>query len=98
MPNVRVNFYATLRPIVGSKTVEIDLPENATVVDLARALVERFPGLRPHLFNEDGTLHHSTHILLDGRDYIYLEAKEQTPINIAKRIDIFPPVGGGQVR
>jgi len=65
---------------------------------LARAARERFPGLRPHLFNEDGTLHHSTHILLDGRDFIYTEQKEKTPINKAERIDIFPPVGGGQAR
>ncbi len=95
MPPVRVNFFATLRPVVGQKTVEIDLPEGATVTDLAEALVARYPGLRPHLFNEDGTLHHSVHILLDGRDYHYMPQKERTPVHQAQRIDIFPPVGGG---
>ncbi len=95
MPKVKVNFFATLRSIVGQKTVEIELPEDATVRDLAEALAQRYPALRPHLFQEDGRLHHSTHILLDGRDFIYTEQKEETPVAQAQRIDIFPPVGGG---
>lgn len=95
MPRVRVNLFATLRSLVGQKTVEVDLPKNATVLDLAQALAERFPVLRPHLFQEDGRLHHSIHILLNGRDFIYTEEKERTPVVGVERIDIFPPVGGG---
>jgi len=95
MPTVKVNFFATLRSLVGQKTVEVELPENATVRDLAEALARRYPALRPHLFQENGQLHHSTHILLDGRDFIYTEQKENTPVTQVERIDIFPPVGGG---
>ncbi len=95
MPTVKVNFFATLRSLVGQKTVEVDVPEDATVQDLAEILSQRYPALRPHLFQEDGQLHHSTHILLDGRDFIYTEQREKTPIYQVKRIDIFPPVGGG---
>ncbi len=95
MPTVKVNFFATLRSLVGQKTVEVDIPEDATVRDLAEILAQRYPALRPHLFQEDGHLHHSTHILLDGRDFIYTEKQENTPLHQVKRIDIFPPVGGG---
>ncbi len=95
MPKVKVNFFATLRPIVGQKTVEVDLPEGATVRDLAETLVLQYPALREHFFTEDGRLHHSIHILLDGRDFIYLPKGEGEEVTNGAKIDIFPPVGGG---
>ncbi len=95
MPKVQVNFFATLRAIVGQKTVEVDLPEGATVRDLAEALVRKYPALREYLFTDDGRLHHSVHILLDGRDYEYLEEGEHAVLTGKETINIFPPVGGG---
>ena len=34
MIEVKVNFYATLRAIVGQKTVEVDLPPDTTALEL----------------------------------------------------------------
>ena len=53
---MRVNFYATLRQIVGQKTVEFKLPLGATAQDVVDAVVERFPALRPELVDEHGQL------------------------------------------
>ncbi len=36
-----VNFYATLRGVVGQKTVEFDLPEGATVQHLLAEMIHR---------------------------------------------------------
>jgi sulfur-carrier protein len=36
---MQVNFYATLRPIVGGRTVELEIAEGLTVRELVVALV-----------------------------------------------------------
>ncbi len=92
---MKVNFYATLRPLVGQKTVEIELPEGATVQQLIDALVARYPSLRPELVDEEGRLHGHVHVFVKGRDVYYLEQDVETPISSADKIDIFPAVGGG---
>lgn len=92
---MRVNFYATLRQIVGKKTVEIDLPEGSTAVQLVEAVLDEFPRMRPELLDENGDLHGHIHIFVNGRDAPYLENKLDTVIKPTDKIDIFPPVGGG---
>ena len=42
---MKVNFFATFRPIVGGKTVEVDVTEGATLQQLLKTLVSRFPTL-----------------------------------------------------
>lgn len=92
---MRVNFYATLRQIVGKKTVEIDLPVGSTAVQLVEAVLDEFPRMRPELLDENGDLHGHIHIFVNGRDAPYLENKLDTVIKPTDKIDIFPPVGGG---
>ncbi|NPA31287.1 MAG: MoaD/ThiS family protein [Chloroflexi bacterium] len=96
MPRVQVHFYATLRSLLGQKTVEVDLPPGATVRDLVHALVQAHPELRAQLLRDDGSLEPSVHIFLNGRDYHYFPQGADTPITEENlKIDIFPPVGGG---
>ncbi len=96
MPKIQAHFYATLRSLLGQKTVEVDLPEGATVRDLVQALVQARPELRSQLLRRDGSLEPSIHIFLNGRDYHYLPQGADTPITQeGLKIDIFPPVGGG---
>ena len=45
---MKVAFYATLRAIVGAKTVELDLPEGTTVQGLAEHLCAKWPDLEEH--------------------------------------------------
>lgn len=92
---MRVNFYATLRQIVGKKTVEIDLPVGSTAVQLVEAVLDEYPRMRPELLDENGDLHGHIHIFVNGRDAPYLENKLDTVIKPTDKIDIFPPVGGG---
>lgn len=92
---MKIGFFATLRPIVGGKFVDVDLPAEATVADLLDHLFERFPGLKEPMLDEDGNLSRRIHIFLDGRGVIYLEQGLETPLGAAQRIDIFPAVAGG---
>ena len=92
---MKVNFYATLRDVVGQKTVDISIPENATVRQLVDTIVERYPLLRDKLLNQDNDLWGHVHVFINGRDAPFLEDEMQTVIKPDDSISIFPAVGGG---
>ena len=48
---VKVNFYATLRRLVGGKTVEVDVPEGITVKQLVEELAGLSDNLRAEVYN-----------------------------------------------
>lgn len=92
---MQVNFYATLRPIVGGRTVQFDVGENITVQQLVDAVVTRFPRLRQELLNDNGDLYPHVHVFVNGRDAPYLPDGVETLIQPGDTIDIFPAVAGG---
>ncbi len=92
---MQVNFYATLRPIVGGRTVEFYVGEHVTVKQLVDVIVERFPRLRKELLNEDGNLYPHVHVFINGRDAPYLPNGVETVIKPGDTVDIFPAVAGG---
>ena len=92
---MKINFYATLRPIVGQKTVEFELPENATVDQMVEIVVTRFPPLRHELLNDDGELFPHVHVFVNGRDAPYLTDAMKTVVKPSDKVDIFPAVAGG---
>jgi molybdopterin converting factor small subunit len=75
----------------GQKTVNV---EGATVGEALSALTTRYPGLRPHLFSEDGKLRSFVNVYLNDEDVRYLKYVE-TPLNDADRLSIVPSVAGG---
>ena len=91
----RVNLYATLRDVIGGKTVEVDLPDGVTAQQLVERLVEMHPPLRDKLLDEE--MHFQPHMKLfvNGREVVYLEQRFDTPLHPDDRVDIFPPVAGG---
>ncbi|MDG5775298.1 ubiquitin-like small modifier protein 1 [Haloarculaceae archaeon H-GB2-1] len=53
---VELRFYAHLRDIVGQKTIERSFAGETTVRDVLDELVEEFPELADHVFDEDEAL------------------------------------------
>lgn len=92
---MQINFYATLRPIVGGKTVDLSIEEGTTVAQLVEQIVTRYPPLREHLLNEQGELYPHVHVFVNGRDAPALDQGMQTPLTHADALDIFPAVAGG---
>lgn len=92
---MKVNFYATLRPLVGGRTVELDVEEGLTVRELVAALVERWPPLREQLLDEHGELYRHVHVFVNGRDAPYGEGGMGRTIGREDVIDVFPAVAGG---
>jgi molybdopterin synthase sulfur carrier subunit len=92
---VKVNFFATFRPIVGGKTVEVDVAQGSTVQQLLQALIVRYPALDQALFDDVKHLHRHVHVFVNGRDVVYLADQLETRLDAEDVINIFPPVGGG---
>lgn len=92
---MKVNFYATLRQVVGQKSVQFGLSPEGTVQDLLDSILERYPPMRRELLDEQGKLYPHVHIFLNGRDVPYLEEALETRLRPEDKIDIFPAVGGG---
>lgn len=92
---MKVNFYATLRPIAGQKTVDVALPPQATARDLIDAVVTAYPAMRAELLDANNEFASHMKFFINGREAIYLENKMNTILQTEDRIDIFPPVGGG---
>ena len=79
---VKVRFFALARDLAGSETVDVSLPENATVGELRAALAESCPDLCPIL---------SSLFIAVGDDY----ADDETRLQSGDAIACFPPVSGG---
>ena len=79
---VCAHFFAQLRDLVGSETLNVDLAEGAAVSDLLQNLYQNFPALRAH----DKTILVGAGVDFVDRNY-RLKADEQ--------IAIMPPVQGG---
>ena len=92
---MKVNFYATYRPIVGGKTIEFDVDHGITVQQLVEAIIARFPAMRREMLDENGQLYSHVHIFVNGRDACYLGNGMETVIKAEDTLNIFPPVGGG---
>jgi molybdopterin synthase sulfur carrier subunit len=92
---MKVNFYATLRPIAGQKTVEFDLEHGVTVQQLLDAVILRFPPMREILVDENGHLLRHVHMFVNGRDAVFLESAMDYRIKPGDKVDVFPAVGGG---
>lgn len=90
-----VNFYATLRQIVGKKTLEVEVREGETVRQLVAKITQAYPLMQRELFDESGELYRHVHILVNGRDTPYLENAMDTVLVAEDVVNVFPAVGGG---
>jgi molybdopterin synthase sulfur carrier subunit len=90
-----VTFYATLRQVVGSKTVEVPYVEGMTVRQLVNEIIEDYPALRSELLDDQGELYGHVHVFINGRDTPYLENAMDALLSPEDKVSIFPAVGGG---
>jgi molybdopterin synthase sulfur carrier subunit len=92
---MKVNFYATLRPIIGQKTVELDTKGEMTAQQLIDKLVAEHPAIGPELIDENGKFYDHMKFFINGREVVYMEGQFEYVLQPDDKVDIFPPVGGG---
>ena len=92
---MKVNFFATLRSVVGQKTIDLPLPEETTVRELLAEIVRSYPAMRKEVYDEQGSLFEHIHVFVNGRDALFLEDAMETRLLESDTISIFPAIGGG---
>lgn len=92
---MNVNFYATLRQIVGQKTISFKLQPPISIRELLDEIIKHYPPIQHELLDEAGNLFPHVHIFVNGRDVPYLVNGMETVIDQTDKIDVFPAVGGG---
>ena len=90
---VQVDFYATIQPVFGLRSMRIDLDPAATVGQLLARLCTT-DRQRDSIFQSSETIRKDVRILQNGRDINFLNGLE-TPLHGEDKIAIFPPVAGG---
>jgi molybdopterin converting factor small subunit len=79
---VRAQFYAQLRDLVGSREIDVDLPEGATVRDLLEQVYAQQPKLR---------LHDKSILIGAGVEFV----ERNYRLKPGEEISVMPPVQGG---
>ena len=103
---MEVRVYATLRPIVGGRSVTLEpgpadptstSTEGAlnTIRDVIHRLIDRFPDLGERILDEEGAVRQYVAVMVDGRDIRHTGGLD-TPVSPDSKLDIFPPVAGGR--
>ncbi len=69
--------------------------EGGTVGELLDALTLQFPGLKQHLFNDEGKLRSFVNVYLNDEDIRYLQ-KTASPVKDGDSITIIPSIAGGR--
>jgi sulfur-carrier protein len=79
---ISVKLFARARELAGAPSIDIELPDGATVAQLRTALLEKSPALRPLA---------SSLLVAVGSEY----ASESAVISSGAEVACFPPVSGG---
>lgn len=91
---MQMRVYATLRDVVGSSVIELDVTGPIEVREILRQAGAAHPQLAAKLWDSDGGLSHSIQVILNGRSIAYLNGLE-TEVRPEDDVKLFPPVGGG---
>ena len=90
---VTVKIPTIFRPDVGGRPkVEAD---GRTLRDVLEDLDRRYPGLKVHIFSEDGGLHRFVNLYVNDEDVRYLSWLDTT-VEEGDTVSILPAVAGGK--
>jgi MoaD family protein len=89
---IAVRIPSALRPYAGGQK-EVAL-EAATVEDALHGLTGQYPALRPHLYDENGSLRQYVNLFVNEQDVRSLQGVT-TPLKHGDRMMIVPSIAGG---
>jgi molybdopterin converting factor subunit 1 len=82
MNHIKLLFFATIRDRAGTKSMEMDIPAEMTILQLKEKLSTDFPNLKESM---------KSVLITINREYAFDEAVVPANAEIA----LFPPVSGG---
>ncbi|TFH37591.1 MAG: MoaD/ThiS family protein [Anaerolineales bacterium] len=78
----------------GLKVIEI---EGDTVASALESLCTQYPGVKPHLFDDQGIIRSYVNLFVNDEDIRTLKGQD-TPISPGDRLMIIPSIAGGMGR
>lgn len=90
-----VAFYATLRRVVGAKSIDVGDVSGLTLRELVDLVVRLHPGLEDDLLDEAGAVSRRVHVVVDGRSAVWLSEGFATRLEPGMTVAFFPAVAGG---
>lgn len=90
---VTIKIPALWRPAAGGAS-QVELPAGA-LADVLNVLVERFPPLGPHLFDERGDVHRAIHLFVN-REHVRFRGGLSAPLRDDDEVYIVPMISGGR--
>ena len=82
MNHIKLLFFATIRDRAGTKSLEIDIPANLTILGLKEKLSTDYPNLKDSM---------KSVLITINREYAFDDAVVPSNAEVA----FFPPVSGG---
>ena len=79
---IHVQLFSLLREKAGTETVDLDLPDHASIAQAVRVLQQRYPALEPHMENVRFAV-----------DMEFVDA--ETRLAQGDELALIPPVSGG---
>lgn len=92
---MKINLYSTFREHAGVKTIEVALPEKASVRWVIQRILETHPALRRLWLDKNNQLHGHVHIGLNQVDIMAYPDQMETIVGDKDVLDFFPPITGG---
>ncbi len=92
---MRVNFYATLRPLAGGKTITVEVAAPTPAQVVLQTASQTNPELDAEIWDTNRALRDHIKVFINGRHSVHLPAGLDTLIGEQDELDVFPPVGGG---
>ncbi len=90
-----INFYADLRQLAGSKTVDVNVGAPMTARQALESVTRTRLGLAEKIWRAPGKPYEHIHVFINGRQSTFLPQGLDTPVQSGDTLDVFPPVGGG---
>ena len=82
MNHIKLLFFATIRDRAGTKSLEIDIPVDLTILGLKEKLSTDYPNLKDSM---------KSVLITINREYVFDDAVVPSNAEVA----LFPPVSGG---
>lgn len=89
-----LKLMATLRDWVGDKVLDVPFEDGRTVRDLIDAIGQVNPELKAKMVDDNGDLNGVVHILVSGRNILWLDGMD-TVIEADDQVALIPPAAGG---
>jgi MoaD family protein len=94
---MQVKLYAGLRQAAGTKMLEVELQEGTTMRQVLEEVTCRYPTLDTFIWKAEGELSELAHVFINGENIRHLRGLDTHPKEDDK-VDIFPPLVGGNTR